>query len=163
MILEPVLGEGGYIIPPKSWLQRIRQICDEHGILLIFDEVQTGFGRTGEWFASQSLEVVSDIMAVAKGIASGIPLSATVANHKLMQQWPLGSHATTFGGTPLGCAAALATIEVIKEEKLLENTKVVGAYAREQLEELQMKYKRIGNVRSIGLMIGIEIVDPDTG
>ncbi|MEY8749190.1 aspartate aminotransferase family protein [Alkalicoccobacillus gibsonii] len=163
MILEPVLGEGGYIIPPKSWLQRIRQICDEHGILLIFDEVQTGFGRTGEWFASQSFEVVPDIMAVAKGIASGIPLSATVANHKLMQQWPLGSHATTFGGTPLGCAAALATIEVIKEEKLLENTKVVGAYAREQLEILQKKYERIGNVRSIGLMIGIEIVDPVTG
>lgn len=99
-------------------MQRIREICDEHGILLIFDEVQTGFGRTGEWFAAQAFNVIPDIMAVAKGIASGLPLSATVANHKLMQQWPLGSHATTFGGNPLACAAARATITIIKEEKI---------------------------------------------
>lgn len=162
MIIEPVLGEGGYIVPPKAWLKRIREICDEHGILLIFDEVQTGFGRTGEWFAAQTLEVVPDIMAVAKGIASGIPLSATVANHKLMQQWPLGAHATTFGGTPIGCAAALATIEVIKEEQLLNNTKTVGEYAYSQLQILQKKHPRIGQIRQLGLMIGIEIVDPIT-
>ncbi|TSB46285.1 aspartate aminotransferase family protein [Alkalicoccobacillus porphyridii] len=162
MILEPVLGEGGYVIPPKAWLKRVREICDEHGILLIFDEVQTGFGRTGEWFAAQTFDVVPDIMAIAKGIASGIPLSATVANHKLMQQWPLGAHATTFGGTPIGCAAALATIEVIKEEQLLANTKKVGAYAYHQLQALQNKYQRLGQVRQVGLMIGIEIVDPTT-
>ena len=123
VILEPVLGEGGYIIPPKSWMKKLREICDRHGILLIFDEVQTGFGRTGEWFAGQTFDVVPDIMAIAKGIASGIPLSATVASQELMKQWPLGTHSTTFGGNPIGCSAALATLEVMKEEQLLDNTK----------------------------------------
>lgn len=163
IIIEPVLGEGGYIVPPREWLQRIREICDEHGILLIFDEVQTGFGRTGEWFAAQAFNVIPDIMAVAKGIASGLPLSATVANHKLMQQWPLGSHATTFGGNPIACAAARATIEVIKEEKLLDNVKEVGSYAQEQLLKLQQEWPLIGSIRSFGMMFGIEIVNSDTG
>ncbi|PAD12694.1 aspartate aminotransferase family protein [Shouchella clausii] len=163
VIIEPVLGEGGYIVPPASWLKRIRSICDAYGMLLIFDEVQTGFGRTGEWFAAHTFGVVPDIMAIAKGIASGLPLSATVANHKLMQKWPLGSHATTFGGNPIACAAARATIAVIKEEQLLDNAKQVGAYAKERLIAMQQKWPQIGAVRGIGMMFGIEIVDPKTG
>jgi 4-aminobutyrate aminotransferase len=162
IILEPVLGEGGYIIPPASWLKKTREICDRHQMLLIFDEVQTGFGRTGEWFAAQTFDVTPDIMAIAKGIASGLPLSATVANHTLMQQWPLGSHGTTFGGNPIACSAALATLEVMKEENLLDNAKVVGIYARERLEEMKNKYEIIGSVRSVGLMIGIEIINEKT-
>lgn len=162
IILEPILGEGGYVIPPQSWLRKVREICDRHDILLVFDEVQTGFGRTGEWFAAQTFQVTPDIMAIAKGIASGLPLSATVANHKLMQKWPLGSHGTTFGGNPLACCAALATLEVIKEEKLLENTREVGAYAKRKLLELKEQYEIIGSIRSVGLMIGIEIINPVT-
>ncbi|TYR79378.1 aspartate aminotransferase family protein [Priestia megaterium] len=162
VILEPVLGEGGYVIPPKSWMKKLREICDRHGILLIFDEVQTGFGRTGEWFAAQTFDVVPDIMAIAKGIASGIPLSATIASQELMKQWPLGTHSTTFGGNPIGCSAALATLEVIKEEELLNNAKEVGEYALKQLQELKKKHHVIGDIRGVGLMIGIEIVHPET-
>ncbi|WP_078413895.1 aspartate aminotransferase family protein [Priestia abyssalis] len=162
VILEPVLGEGGYIIPPKSWLQKVREICDQHGILLIFDEVQTGFGRTGEWFAAQTFEVTPDIMAIAKGIAAGLPLSATVASKELMAKWPLGSHGTTFGGNPIACSAALASLQVIKEERLLEHTKETGRYAMEKLQQLKEKYSFISSVRGVGLMIGIEIRDPFT-
>jgi 4-aminobutyrate aminotransferase len=163
MILEPVLGEGGYVVPPRAWLQKVREICDQHDILLIFDEVQTGFGRTGNWFAAQTFGVTPDIMAIAKGIASGLPLSATVASKELMKQWPLGSHGTTFGGNPIACSAALATLQVFKEERLLENCREMGQYAREKLEDLKRKHSVIGDVRSIGLMIGIEIVNPSTG
>ena len=162
VIMEPVLGEGGYIIPPKAWVKKVREICDEHGILLIFDEVQTGFGRTGEWFAAQYFDVTPDIMAIAKGIASGLPLSATVASKELMQQWPLGMHGTTFGGNPIACSVALTTLEVLQEENLIENSKVVGAYATEQLLKLKEKYSIIRDVRSAGLMIGIEIANPIT-
>lgn len=163
MIIEPILGEGGYIIPPASWLKKIREICDRHGILLIFDEVQSGFGRTGEWFAAQTFNVVPDIMAIAKGIAAGLPLSATVASKELMQKWPLGTHGTTFGGNPMACSAALASLEVIQEEGLLENAKLMGQYALSELQKLQEKHPSISSVRGIGLMIGIELADPDTG
>lgn len=163
MIVEPVLGEGGYIIPPKEWLQKVREICDRHGILLIFDEVQTGFGRTGDWFAAQTFDVNPDIMAIAKGIASGMPLSATVASKELMSQWPMGTHGTTFGGNPIACEAALATLDVIEEEKLLENSKLMGEYALEGLEKIKSKHSVIGEIRGVGLMIGIEIIDPETG
>ncbi|MGI8316359.1 aspartate aminotransferase family protein [Halobacillus mangrovi] len=163
VIVEPVLGEGGYIIPPKEWLQKIREICDQHGILLIFDEVQTGFGRTGEWFAAQTFGVTPDIMAIAKGIASGMPLSATVASKELMSKWPMGTHGTTFGGNPIACSAALATLDVLEEEKLVENSKQLGAYAVERIKEIRDKHKVIGDVRGVGLMIGIEIIDPETG
>jgi 4-aminobutyrate aminotransferase len=163
VILEPVLGEGGYVMPPASWLEKVRELCTKHGMLLIFDEVQTGFGRTGNWFAAQTFEVQPDIMAVAKGIASGMPLSATAANHKLMQQWPMGSHATTFGGNPIACSAALATIDVIKEEKLLENTVRTGEYAVQKLQQLQEKHPVINRIRHLGLMIGLEIKDLNTG
>ncbi|MGG0307098.1 aspartate aminotransferase family protein [Priestia megaterium] len=162
MIVEPVLGEGGYVIPPKAWLQKIREVCDRHGILLIFDEVQTGFGRTGEWFAAQTFDVTPDIMAIAKGIASGLPLSATVASKQLMEKWPIGTHGTTFGGNPIACSAALATLDVLKEEKLIENSKAMGKYAADQLQHLKAKHEVIGSIRSVGLMIGIEIINPKT-
>ncbi|WP_064094047.1 aspartate aminotransferase family protein [Rossellomorea aquimaris] len=163
VILEPVLGEGGYIVPPKEWLRKVREICDRHDILLIFDEVQTGFGRTGDWFASQTFGVTPDIMAVAKGIASGLPLSATVASSELMKQWPLGSHGTTFGGNPIACSVGLATLEVMKEENLLDNAKSMGKYAVSKLELLKEKHRVIGSIRAVGLMIGIEIIHPNTG
>ncbi|GLO65691.1 aspartate aminotransferase family protein [Oceanobacillus kimchii] len=163
MILEPIMGEGGYIIPPKSWLQKVREICDRHGILLIFDEVQTGFGRTGDWFAAQTFSVTPDIMAIAKGIAAGMPLSATVASKELMDQWPLGSHGTTFGGNPIACAAARASLSVMKEEKLLNNAKTMGDYALTKLNNLKEKYEIVHEVRGIGLMLGIELRDPQTG
>lgn len=163
IILEPILGEGGYIIPPKEWLLKIREICDRHGILLIFDEVQTGFGRTGNWFAAQTFGVTPDIMAIAKGIAAGLPLSATVASKELMKQWPLGTHGTTFGGNPIACSAALASIEVLKEERLLQNAQNMGAYALKQLEKLKEKHDLIKNVRGVGLMIGIELQNIKTG
>ncbi|KAB2329257.1 aspartate aminotransferase family protein [Cytobacillus depressus] len=163
VILEPVLGEGGYIVPPKGWLKRVREICNRHNILLIFDEVQTGFGRTGEWFAAQTFGVTPDIMAIAKGIASGLPLSATVASSELMKQWPLGSHGTTFGGNPIACSVALATLEILKEENLLENTKRMGSYAVEKLERIKERHSVIGSIRAVGLMIGIEIIHPKTG
>lgn len=163
VILEPVLGEGGYVIPPKSWLQKIRGICDEHDILLIFDEIQTGFGRTGDWFAANRFGVTPDIMAIAKAIAGGLPLSATVASKELMEQWTIGSHSTTFGGNPVACAAGIATIEVLKEENLIENSKILGEYALEKLKKLKLKHPAIGDVRGIGLMLGIEIVHPLTG
>ena len=163
VIVEPVLGEGGYIIPPKAWLKKVREICDEHGILLIFDEVQTGFGRTGEMFAAQTFDVTPDIMAIAKGIANGLPLSATVASHELMGKWPLGSHGTTFGGNPIACNAALAVLDVFEEENVLDNVKEVGSYAVEKLYQLKEKHQVIGEIRAIGLMIGIEIIHPLTG
>ncbi|PUB16741.1 aspartate aminotransferase family protein [Paenisporosarcina sp. OV554] len=163
VILEPVLGEGGYVVPPKGWLKKVREICDQHQILLIFDEVQTGFGRTGEWFAAQTFDVTPDIMAIAKGIASGLPLSATVASSELMKQWPLGSHGTTFGGNPIACSVALATLEVMKEENLLENTKQMGNYAVKLLESMKERHSVIGSIRAVGLMIGIEIINPATG
>ncbi|MDW0110924.1 aspartate aminotransferase family protein [Sporosarcina aquimarina] len=163
MIIEPILGEGGYIIPPASWLKKIREICDRHGILLIFDEVQTGFGRTGNWFAAQTFDVTPDIMAVAKGIGAGLPLSATIASKELMDQWPLGAHGTTFGGNPIACSAALASLEIIKEEKLLMNAQEMGAYAVAKLLEMKEEFPVIRDVRGVGLMIGIELGDPVTG
>ncbi|WP_025783598.1 aspartate aminotransferase family protein [Sporosarcina sp. D27] len=163
MIIEPILGEGGYIIPPASWLKKIREICDRHGILLIFDEVQTGFGRTGNWFAAQTFDVIPDIMAVAKGIGAGLPLSATIASKELMDQWPLGAHGTTFGGNPIACSAALASLEIIKEEKLLENAQEMGAYAMAKLLEMKEESPIVRDVRGVGLMIGIELGDPKTG
>lgn len=163
VILEPVLGEGGYVIPPRAWLQKIREICNRHGILLIFDEVQTGFGRTGDWFAANRFGVTPDIMAIAKGIASGLPLSATIASRELMEQWDIGSHSTTFGGNPVSCAAACATIDVLKEEGLIENSRILGDYALKKLIVLKEQHSVIGNVRGIGLMLGIEILHPATG
>ncbi len=159
-IVEPIQGEGGYIVPPVSFLKELRQICNEAGILLIFDEVQTGFGRTGEMFAAQVFDVQPDIMAIAKGIASGFPLSATVASRELMMQWKPGSHGTTFGGNPVACAAALATLEVIREEGLLENCRSRSKQLLNGLYTLQKDFSIIGEVRGIGLMVAMEMITP---
>lgn len=161
-LLEPIQGEGGYVIPPRSWLIALRAIADQHGILLIFDEVQTGFGRTGEWFAAQVFDVNPDIVCLAKGIANGYPLGATAARGELMKQWGPASHGTTFGGNPISCAAALATLETIREEGLLENARAQGAYMLEALRHLQAESPLVGDVRGVGLMIAVEFVRPGT-
>lgn len=157
MIVEPIQGEGGYIIPPKSFLQKLRQICDQHGILLIFDEIQTGFGRTGKMFAFEHFGMRPDIITLAKGIASGFPLSALIASKELMQQWAAGTHGGTYGGNPVACAAALASIQVLEEEGL-SNAVEMGAYFKSKLESLKDKYAFIGDVRGIGVMLAMEFV-----
>ena len=161
ILVEPIQGEGGYIVPPPEFLQGLREICDQHGILLIFDEVQCGFGRSGEMFAAQTFGVRPDIMAIAKGIANGFPLSATVSNRKLMKSWSAGSHGTTFGGNPVACAAAIAVQEVFREENILENTRKMGNIFIEGLRQIQKGKDFIGDVRGKGLMIAMEIVKPD--
>ncbi|MBN1535698.1 MAG: aspartate aminotransferase family protein [Anaerolineales bacterium] len=159
-LVEPVQGEGGYIVPPPDFLKALRQICDQHGILLILDEVQCGFGRTGQMFAAQTFGVKPDILAVAKSIASGFPLGATVASRDLMSQWKAGSHGTTFGGNPMSCAAGLATLQVMREENVLENCRQQGQRFLEGLQALQKKYSIIGEARGLGCMLAIEMIVP---
>jgi 4-aminobutyrate aminotransferase len=156
VIVEPIQGEGGYVIPPRDFLVRLRELCTQNDILLIFDEVQSGFGRTGEWFAADAFGVKPDIMAVAKGIANGFPLGAVCARSELMSKWEPTVHGTTFGGNPISCAAAIATVETIKDEGLLENAKRSGAYMLSQLKRIKEKYPVIGDARGLGLMTAIE-------
>ena len=165
IIIEPQLGEGGYCVPAsgyvgkeKPYMNRLREICDRHGIFLIVDEVQTGFGRTGEWFAVNHWNVVPDIMVVAKGIASGFPMAGLISKKAHMQKWPPGKHGSTYGGNPVACSAALASINVIEEEKLVENAKKLGAYLTERVKEMAKKFKFVGDVRGLGLMVGIELI-----
>jgi len=160
ILVEPVQGEGGYIVPPADFLPELREICDAHGILLLLDEVQTGFGRTGEMFAAKVFDVQPDILAAAKGIANGFPLGVTAARSELMSRWLAGSHGTTFGGSPISCAAALAVQEVIREENLLENARMMGKVLLEGFRTLQKKYDRIGDVRGLGLMVAMELIIP---
>lgn len=161
IIIEPVLGEGGYVPAPELFLGTLRRLCDEHGILLIFDEVQSGVGRTGDWFAAQGYGITPDILTVAKGIASGFPLSAVVSRHELMERWPSYAHGTTFGGNPVSCAAAIGTIETIRDDGLLPRCRALGTMAVDRLRALQEQYPVIGDVRGPGLMIGIELVTAD--
>ena len=161
IIVEPVQGEGGYIVPDKRFLEGLRQICDKHGILLIFDEIQTGIGRTGELYAYQTFGVKPDILTSAKALGGGIPLSAVIAKKEIMEAWPAGAHGGTFGGNPLACAAGLKTLEIIERDHLLDNCKKQGAYFIEKLHGLQEKYSCIGDVRGLGLMDAIEIVKED--
>ncbi|MFH1230243.1 MAG: acetyl ornithine aminotransferase family protein [Planctomycetota bacterium] len=156
IFIEPIQGEGGYVVPPDGYLQRLKKLADKHGIILVADEIQTGLGRTGKMFAVEHWKVEPDIICIAKGIASGMPLSAMVSRASL-QKWTPGSHANTFGGNPVCCAAALKTIELLKES-LVENAKISGDYLIKRLKSLQNKYDFIGDVRGKGLMIGIEIV-----
>ncbi len=157
IIIEPILGEGGYVVPPKKFLQDLRRICDEHKILLIFDEIQCGVGRVGEMFAAELFDVAPDILLVAKGLASGMPLGAIVAKESVMT-WPRGSHGSTFGGNPVACAAAVATLDVV--EKLLPNVRAAGKLFMDGLNALKTKYPVIGDVRGVGLMIGCEFINP---
>lgn len=160
IILEPVQGEGGYVVPPKKFLEGIRKICDDNGILLIYDEVQTGIGRTGDLFAYQTFGVKPDILTSAKALSGGIPLSAVIAREELMNQWPSGAHGGTFGGNPLACVAALETLDIIENDNLLKHCREMGEYFLLKLRTLQTRYKNvIGDVRGQGLMIGMEITD----
>lgn len=162
IIVEPVQGEGGYIVPKPEFLQGLRKICDDHGIMLIFDEVQTGIGRTGQLYAYQTFGVQPDILTSAKALGGGVPLSAIIAKKEIMDQWPAGAHGGTFGGNPLACAAGLKTLEIIERDHLLENCRKQGAYFVEKLKKLQAEYPdRIGDVRGVGLMIAMEIVTPE--
>jgi 4-aminobutyrate aminotransferase len=154
--VEPVQGEGGYIVPPKKFFEELARVAEEHGILLILDEVQSGMGRTGKMWAAEHFDAVPDIMAVAKGIASGMPLGATVARSELMS-WPPGAHASTFGGNPVACAAALTTIALLEEE-LIENAARMGTHLMDRLRDLPSRYACVGQVRGLGLMIGIEFI-----
>jgi len=156
IIVEPVQGEGGYIVPPPGYHQRLREITKKYGILLIADEVQSGMGRTGKMFAINHWKVEPDIITVAKGIASGLPLGAVIARADLMD-WEPGSHGNTFGGNPLACAAALETIHLL-EKGLIKNSAVVGKYLLQRLEGLALKYPLIGDVRGMGLMAAVELV-----
>ncbi len=160
MIVEPVLGEGGYIVPPVAWLAGLRERCDEHGILLVFDEVQCGFGRTGRPFAAETFGVRPDVLLFAKGVASGLPLAGMMAGATLMDQWPAGTHGSTFGGNPVSCAAAVATISVLHAEDLCARAVRLGERTQAQLRSLGAEV--IIEVRGIGAMIGVELRDKAT-
>ena len=160
IVVEPVQGEGGYIPAPSAFLKEVRRICDEHGILLITDEVQSGMGRTGKMFAIEHSGVKADVVCIAKGIASGLPLGACVARADVMN-WKKGAHASTFGGNPVAIASALKTIELLQRE-LVANSAEVGAYLKRGLEKLMAKYDCIGDVRGMGMMIGVEFVKDRT-
>jgi 4-aminobutyrate aminotransferase len=157
IVVEPIQGEGGYLVPPDGFLAGLRALCDRHGILLIFDEVQCGIGRSGRMFASQHWGVAPDIMTLAKGLASGLPLGLVVARRPIMEKWKRGAHGNTFGGNPLCCAAALATLELVERE-YAANAAAVGDYFISRLRELQQRFPVIGEVRGKGLMIGMELV-----
>jgi len=157
IFVEPVQGEGGYIVPPDGWLAKLRALCDKYGILLVADEVQSGVGRTGRMFAVEHWGVEPDILCTAKALASGMPLSAMVAREEVMT-WPPGAHGSTYGGNPVACAAAQATLDVILEEGLMENAARVGGLLLERLRELAAESHLIGDVRGLGLMIGVELV-----
>jgi 4-aminobutyrate aminotransferase len=156
IVVEPIQGEGGYVVPPPQFHQRLRDLTKKHGMLLVTDEVQSGMGRTGKMFAIEHFGVEPDVVAVAKGVASGLPLGVTTARADIMQ-WPPGAHASTFGGNPVSCAAALATIKLLKDS-LVANAATVGAHLCERLRGLQEKHALIGDVRGKGLMLGVELV-----
>ncbi len=163
IIVEPVIGEGGYIVPPPGFLPRLREITRQHGILLIADEVQTGFGRTGELFAVRHWDVEPDILVMAKGIASGMPLSGILARTEIMDRLSPGSHGGTYGGNAVACAAAMATLDVIEQEGLIENARQRGAQLLEGLRGITAGRATVGDVRGLGLMVALEFVRPAGG
>ena len=167
VLIEPVLGEGGYVPPPPDFLKGVQQICSEHGMLFIADEVQSGFGRTGRWFGHQHYGVEPDVMIMAKGLASGFPLSGIATRPDLMERWLPGSHGGTYGGNAVSCAAAAATIRVIREQGMVENSAGMGEYLLDRLRAMQEKHPGIGDVRGLGLMVAAEFTtaqgEPDAG
>ena len=158
IVFEPIQGEGGYVVPPPEYFQKLKKIADKYGLLLIDDEVQSGIGRTGKWFAVEHWSIEPDIICCAKALASGLPIGATIAKSKIMD-WTGGSHASTFGGNPLSCSAAAVVLEVIREEKLLDNANKQGAYVLKRLSEFGECNDIVGDVRGKGLMIGVELVE----
>jgi 4-aminobutyrate aminotransferase len=160
ILVEPIQGEGGYLVPPDGFLAGLRRICDEHGILLIFDEVQSGVGRTGKMWASEHWGVPPDIMTSAKGLGSGLPIGAFIAKKRIMEKFQRGAHGNTYGGNPLSCAAAIATLDLVASE-YAANAAKVGAYFMGRLRELQRDFPCVGEVRGRGLMIGMELIEAD--
>ncbi len=160
IVVEPIQGEGGYLVPPDGFLAGLRQICDEHAIFLVFDEVQSGVGRSGRMFACEHSGVRPDIMTLAKGLGSGLPIGAIVAKRQIMQQWKKGAHGNTFGGNPISCAAANTTLDLVRDQ-YVANAARVGARFVARLKELAKSYPCIGDVRGRGLMLGIELIKPD--
>ncbi len=158
ILIESVMGEGGYIVPPTSFMKGLRELCDKHGIMLIFDEVQSGFGRTGKWFALEHFDVVPDIMTAAKGIASGMPLSAVFSRTDIMKKLDVGSIGGTYGGNAVACAAGVATVRAMRDEKMLENAAERGIQLMTGLRKFQEEYPQIGDVRGKGLMVGTEFI-----
>jgi 4-aminobutyrate aminotransferase len=156
ILIEPIQGEGGYVVPTPGFFPALRRLCDKYDILLIADEVQSGMGRTGKWWAIEHFGVEPDIVCVGKGIASGIPLGSIISR-KSVATWPVGSHGNTYGGNPIACAAALETIDLIKTQ-YMQNAAEVGSYALDALSEIMARHTSIGQVRGIGLMIGVEFV-----
>jgi len=157
ILVEPIRGEGGVRVPPDGFLQGLRELCDEKNVLLILDEVQTSFGRTGKLFACEHEGVIPDVMCLAKPFAGGLPIGITVAKENIMSSLKVGEHSSTFSGSPLVCAAACAAIDVLLEEKLAERAATMGGYFKAKLEDLQVKYKIVKEVRGLGLMIGVEL------
>jgi acetylornithine/LysW-gamma-L-lysine aminotransferase len=157
VLMEPIRGEGGVRVPPDGYLQAVREICDEKNVLLIFDEVQTSFGRTGKLFGCQNWGVTPDVMCLAKPFAGGLPIGITVAKENIMSALKVGEHSTTFSGSPLVCAAGCAAIDALVEEKLAERAAEMGKYFKVQLEALQAKHKIVKEVRGLGLMLGVEL------
>jgi 4-aminobutyrate aminotransferase len=160
VVVEPVLGEGGYVVPPSGFMPALRKLCDEYGILLIADEVQSGLGRTGRFFAVEHTQTLPDVLLMAKGIASGLPLSCLAARKESMSKWKPGSHGGTFGGNVVACAAAVATIQAMREEKLVENAAERGAQLMAGLRKLQAEFPQMADVRGVGLMVGVEFGQP---
>jgi len=158
VLAEPIQGEGGYVVPPPEYFPRLKKLAEKYGLLFIVDEVQSGMGRTGKWFAIEHWGVEPDIICTAKALASGLPIGAAIAKAKVMD-WTGGSHASTFGGNPVSCAAAIAVLDVIREEELLENANKQGAYAMKRFDELKERSEIVGDVRGKGLMIGVELVE----
>ncbi len=158
ILVESVLGEGGYVVPPKSFMKGLREICDRHKIMLIFDEVQSGFGRTGKWFALEHFEIVPDIITAAKGLASGMPLSGVFTRTDIMLKLDVGSNGGTYGGKAVACAAGVATIRALRDDKMLENANERGIQLMTGLRKFQEDYPQIGDVRGLGLMIGTEFI-----
>jgi 4-aminobutyrate aminotransferase len=158
VLIEPVQGEGGYIPAPLSFLRALRDLCDRHGILLIVDEVQTGFGRTGEMWAFERAGIVPDVVCMAKAIANGLPLSAIISSREIQERWGRGAHGSTFGGNPVACAAGLAVLETIRDEDLIANAAARGTQLVSGLAKIAAEDDRIGDVRGPGLMIGVEFV-----
>lgn len=161
ILLEPIQGEGGYVVPPANFFPRLRELCDKHGILLIADEVQSGAGRTGKWWAIEHWGVEPDIVCSAKGIASGMPLGLMFARQSIMKKWPSGAHGNTYGGNPMACTAALTTLDLI-ENGMMQNASEMGEFILDALAEMQMRHPSIGEVRGKGLMIGVEFVQDKT-
>jgi 4-aminobutyrate aminotransferase len=157
VLVEPIQGEGGYIVPPPHFFPRLRAMCDKHGILLIADEVQSGVGRTGKWWAIQHWGIEPDIVCIAKGIASGVPMGAMAARRSIGAKWKPGAHGNTYGGNPIACVSALKTLELV-ENGMMQNAAEMGVYILDALAEMQTRHPSIGDVRGIGLMIGVELV-----